>query len=318
MSHINNNINIIKNMRINNNEKNISINDSVNGTNLSQSIRIFAHKPNSIIGLKYNLAPHYSQKNIFEFNENSKDKNIIENKKYLLLNNTESKLKENKINIIKLEEEKLKAFKYNIFNKVDFQFSKNKLYKKHNSFTNIFYNNPSKLHDNINKVIKNEYRNKLLKNIEEAKFKISLLNDMLSRINNKYLFTKIKNNKIKDKENILLLIKNFKLETMIYQKKLYLYKLKLYKIQENSVCVNKLKENIQKEELSFKKQKCILIEKIIELSIKIHQNKKTFSFSIFEDYSLENDFDDISTDEMLLTKNNNILKFNKFCQSNFK
>lgn len=317
MNEFNNNI---LNINANKNyDNNILINLTLDKNNLSQSIKIFHHKPNSIIGLKYNFSSHNSDKNLLKKNDNLKYKNNIEKKNNLLLNSIENKKKENKINLIRLKEEKkeLKLFKYNINNIDDSNFLQNKnKYKKHNSYTNIFYNN-SFLYDNINKINKKENKSKFIKDIEEANFKISLLNNMFSNINIKYLYTKIRDNKKKYKENILLLKNKFKKESKTYEKQIYLKKLRLFKIQDNFIHTNKLKENIQKEELLFKKQKCLLIEKIMELSITIQNQNKNFYLNIGS-LILENNIDDISTDEMLITKNKNVSKINKFYPSNFK
>ncbi len=93
---------------------------------------------------------------------------------------------------------------------------------------------------------------------------------------------------------------------------------------ENSIDINKLKEDIEKEELIFKKRKCLLIQKIIDLNILIFQNKnniKSNSDSEIENSSsfcYDNDIDDMSTDEMLITKNKNISKINNFSPNNYK
>ena len=144
--------------------------------------------------------------------------------------------------------------------------------------------------------------------------------------NRKYLYYKVENDKKKYKENLLILKKKFKNEDFINDKLLYLHKLKLFKIEENFINVNKYKEDILKEDLIFKKKKCKLIEKILELKIMVDQNKKNIldcnnqnknndsSFGINNDI----DLDDMSTDEMLITKNTNIRKINQFYPNKYK
>ena len=51
----------------------------------------------------------------------------------------------------------------------------------------------------------------------------------------------------------------FKLEKLHYKRIKYFYRLQLFKTQENFIDINKLKDDIKKEELSFKKQKITLI-----------------------------------------------------------
>ena len=175
------------------------------------------------------------------------------------------------------------------------------VYKKYSSCSNIFFNkiNPIEKYD----------KKELNKDIENSKFKITLLNNVLNNINNKFLNMKISNYKEKISNNLIKIKNKFKKEILRYEKIIYLYKLNLFKTEENFLSVNIFKENIQKEELAFKNEKCKLIEKIIDLNILLYQYKKnTLTTENFYDL----DINDLSTDEMLITKNNNVGKINKF------
>ena len=335
----------LNNKERNNNKNNdckiIELNKNLINTNLSQSIKIFNHKSNNILGLKTNLSSNRSEKNILKKNivlnslKETKMKNIIDKKNNLLLYSFEFGKKEkdeknkninlNKNNYLEIKKEK-RPNKTNLFNNNNLIFSQNITNK--NSTSNIFVNNEyisSKLKDNTTKS-KNIKKNKLIKNIEDAKFKIILLNNISFNTNKKYFQFKLENEKKKNKENLLLLKKKFKKEEYIHDKLLYLYKLKLLNIEENYINANKFKEDIQKEDLIFKMKKCVIIEKIMEIKIIIHQNKtnnldydnknKTdkSSFGINNDI----DIDDMSTDEMLITKNKNICKINYFYPNKYK
>ena len=354
------NKNIINNKARNNIKNNdcniIELDKNLINTNLSQSIKIFYHKSNNIIGLKTNLTTNKSEENILKNNmglislRETKKKNLIDKKNNLLLYSFEFGKKEkekveknkniNKIknNYLEIKGEKMPSMS-SLFNKNNIIISKNS--KKNGSCANIIVNNefiPSKLIDknttknkninikiNINKN-KNKDKNKLIKDIEDAKFEIVLLKNKLFNTNRKYLYYKVENDKKKYKENLLILKKKFKNEDFINDKLLYLHKLKLFKIEENFINVNKYKEDILKEDLIFKKKKCKLIEKILELKIMVDQNKKNIldcnnqnknndsSFGINNDI----DLDDMSTDEMLITKNTNIRKINQFYPNKYK
>ena len=338
MLEANNNINNYK--ARNYTAKIIELNRSLIGQNLSQSIKVFHHKSNNIVGLNSKFSSKNSDKNILKKSigpTTKKDskitKNIFSRKKKLLLNNSDYSIKQNykkiktknKNSFIKLKEE-IKVFKPNFCNREDSFLSLN-ISKKHNSYTNIFLNKKFLSIDqnnNNNATRRESNKNKLIKEIENVKFRIALLNNKLVNSTKKYLYFKLINNKRKNSENIVLLKNKINTEKINYEKEIFWHKLKLFKIMENSISINKLKEDIQKEELLFKKRKCLLIQKIMELNILIFQNKNNIKnnsdseIEISSSFCYDNDIDDMSTDEMLITKNKNISKINHFSPSNYK
>ena len=308
MNELNQNVsNITKNK--NNDENIIELNDSLKNYNLSHSIKIFNHKPNNII-YKSRLTSHNTDKKITKKNSNlgskrdNQTKKIVPKRKNLTLNSRNDKnnsiFENKKIYISNFEKSS------NIFN--DFP--------KNNSCSNLISNNKklsfTTKEKNIMNIIINN-KSKLKNKIEKANFKIKLLTGELNYINKKLA-------KSKNEKNLINLKNGFKLEKLHYKRIKYLYRLQLFKTQENFIDINKLKDDIKKEELSFKKQKITLIEKILELNNLIYNintnnldNKEECSFS-----EIENDFNDMSTDEMLTTKNSNIFKINYFSPNIYK
>ena len=164
----------------------------------------------------------------------------------------------------------------------------------------------------INIKINND-KSKLKNEIKKANCKIKLLTGELNVIIKKL-------RKSKNENNLINLKNGFKLEKLHYKRIKYFYRLQLFKTQENYIDINQLKEEIKKEDLSFKKQKISLIEKILELYTFIY-NINTKSLDNKEEYSFsetKNDCINMSTDEMLTTKNSNIFKINYFSPNIYK
>ena len=290
-------------------EKNrIDLNGNSTNFNLSHSIKIFKHKSNCIL-FKSRLHSCNSEKNILKKKINlfpGKDiqlKKNVPRKKNLILNSPRN---------IVYETKKIFISNFNIKDNSSILHN----LRKNNSCSDFCLNNNSlslNTKDNSMNNIMITDKNKIKNEIEKANFKISLLYSELYNINKK--LTKSRN-----EVNLMYLKFKLKLEKIKYKKMIYYYKLKLFKTKENFININKLKDNIEKEELFFKTQKLYLIEKILELNTLIdnikennldNRNENSFSDS-------ENDIYDMSTDEMLITKNNNICKINQFSPNLYK
>ena len=296
----------------NNDDNKIEFNETNNNYKLSHSIKIFNHKSNSIL-FKSRLNSHNSETNITKKKSNlipvrdNQTKKILPKRKNLMLNNQRND-KNNSIF------DKKKMFISNI----DKNSNNSHDFRKNNSCSNIISKNKKlslATRDNNINMIKTKIndKSKLKNEIEKSNFKIKLLTRELYNIRNTL-------RKIKNENNLINLKNRFKLEKLHYKKIKIYYKLKLFKIQENFIDINKLKEDIKKEELSFKKQKMLLIERILELNNLIYinnnikeDNKEEISLS-----DPEKDIFDMSTDEMLTTKNSNICKINYFSKNNYK
>ena len=290
-------------------EKNkIDLNGNSTNFNLSHSIKIFKHKSNCIL-FKSRLHSCNSEKNILKKKINlfpGKDiqlKKNVQRKKNLILNSPKN---------IVYETKKIFISNFNIKDNSSILHN----LRKNNSCSDFCLNNNSlslnTKDNNMNNIMITD-KNKIKNEIEKANFKISLLYSGLYNINRK--LTKSRN-----EINLMYLKFKLKLEKIKYKKMIYYYKLKLFKTKENFININKLKDNIEKEELFFKTQKLYLIEKILELNTLIdnikennldNRNENSFSDS-------ENDIYDMSTDEMLITKNNNICKINQFSPNLYK
>ena len=317
-----------KNYNTNNNNNELIGNN--NNSTLSRSIKIFNHQSNSIENknlYNYNsnrdllkndkgqlcLKEYKEKKKLFFSNENSK-KDIMIKEKFIKRNHLAKMLiNSNKNNNIKNHSisNEYKNFNLSISQQLPINNSSSNILLKNKSFI------PKKIY-NITKIKPN--KDKINNEIDNATFRIRLLKNILSNTYKKCMCERINNYGRKNKENLILLKKKFLSENNKYQKFVYYYKLKLSKMPDNYIKINKLKEDVEKEELSFKEKKCLLIEKIFDLTILINQIKKnniinnlekTISFS-------ENDINDLSTDEMLITKNKNVSKIGQICLNKFK
>ena len=312
--------------------KELDLIGNLNSSNLSHSIKIFNHKSNSI-DLKSYLNNVNSEKNILKKNINlvslkdSKNNIIYKKKNNLILLYDKEKKKEKEIDIKNkiLEKNKNKMkdnmkmifFPYNSYN------SNNNIGIKNYSSSNLFINNKyihfksKKNNNNINDININNLKldkNKLKDKIENAEFRIKLLNNNLNKANKKYLLYKLYNTKRKLKENIYFLKVNFMKESQYYQNQINFCKLKISKAQEKSININIFKDEIKKEEIIFKTQKIELIERILELSCLILKMKTNKIYKDTENSisPSENDNSDLSIDEMLISKNNNVGKISEF------
>jgi len=326
--------NIFRNYNTNNNNELIGNN---NNSTLSRSIKIFSHKSNSIENKNlYNFNNNKNvlkndkgqlcfkefkeKKNLFFSNENSK-RDIRIKEKIIKRNNLAKMLINNNKNRNDDKDNNIKNHSISNGYK-NFNFSIPQQLPKNNSSSNILLNNisfiPKKIY-NITKIKQN--KDKINNEIDNATFRINLLKNKLSNTYQRSMCeSSIYNYRRKNEENLKLLKKKFLSEKNKYQNFVYYYKLKLSKMQDNYIKINKLKEDTEKEELLFKEKKCLLIEKIFDLKIFINQIKnnniinnleKSISFS-------ENDINDLSTDEMLITKNKNVHKIGQICLNKFK
>lgn len=303
------------------NNNKIEIKDYLNKFHLSQAIKIFNHKPNNIY-FKSRLNNSNSEKNInikipdLISVKDIQAKRILKTRKYLFLNSPRN---------LKNEKEDNKSISNNPQNgtkKILLSHHDNKTkyiynFRKNNSCLNLLPNNNKSFfprtnyHSKINLAIND--KNKLKNEIERANFRINFLSRELYKIN-------IKLKQIIKEHNLIIFKNKIKYENIQYKKQLSFYKLKIFKIKENYIHINKLKENIEKEDLLFRKKKLFLIEKILDLNSLIYKIKgknlikKEYPFS--ERDNDINDNNDMSTDEMLISKNNNIFKINNYFQNN--
>ena len=109
------------------------------------------------------------------------------------------------------------------------------------------------------------------------------------------------------------------MENTILQNNIFFHKLKLSKMQDNYIKIDKLKDEIEKQELEFKKQKCSLIDRILDLNIFIAQlSKNNNNILNKSDNSMTfSEINDLSIDEMLSAKNRNVHKITHFCPNKF-
>ena len=135
----------------------------------------------------------------------------------------------------------------------------------------------------------------------------------------KYRHQTIINYKKQNRDKLLYLKRNFLMENTILQNNIFFHKLKLSKMQDNYIKIDKLKDEIEKQELTFKKQKCSLIDRIIDLSIFIDQlSKNNNNIMNKSDNSMTfSEINDLSIDEMLSAKNRNVHKITHFCLNKF-
>ena len=280
-------------------------NGNLNSSTLSHSIKVFSHKSNSI---------------------DSKSKINMNNPGITSLKNATSKHifppKQNIIILLKSKNTRIKS-KLLSKNKKLFLNNKNNNFYRYNSQDslqkpNIFYKNKYELFSprenrgsfiiNITKFNKEKLNNEInYANCRILELKNKLKN--LYRIDNYY---KIFSEKLKMKEKLFLLNKNNNLESEDYRKQIYIYKLKLSKIRDNYITINKLNDDIKKEELNFKIKQAAIINKILELKLSNIEGGKN---KINDDDSVsgsENDIIDMSIDERLNQKNKNVFKINRF------
>ena len=282
-------------------------NGNLNSSTLSHSIKIFSHKSNSI---------------------DSKSKIEVKNPVISSFKNSFNKhIFPPKQNIIILLKSKNTQIKNKLLSKnknVLLQNKNNKFYR-HNSQdsiqrpnSNIFYKNkynflsPKKNNDSccINYLKFN--KEKIKTEINNANCRIKFLKNKLNNLYRIDIYNKILLEKKKMKERLHLLDKGNHLENEDYRKQIFLYKLKLSQIKDNYITINKLNDNIKKEELNFKIKQSSIIDKILELKILCMEGDKN---KINDDQSVsgsENDITDMSIDERLNQKNRNIFKINRF------
>lgn len=280
-------------------------NGNLNSSTLSHSIKVFSHKSNSI---------------------DSKSKINMNNPGITSLKNAISKhIFPPKQNIIILLKSKNTSIKSKLLskNKKLFLYNKNNNFYRHNSQDslqkpNIFYKNKYKLLSprknrgsfiiNITKFNKEKLKNE----INYANRRILELKNKLKNLYRIDIYYKIFSEKLKMKEKLFSLNKNNNLENEDYRKQIYIYKLKLSKIRDNYITINKLNDDIKKEELNFKIQQAAIINKILELklsNIEGGKNKINDNDSVS---GSENDITDMSIDERLNQKNKNVFKINRF------
>ena len=280
-------------------------NGNLNSSTLSHSIQVFSHKSNSIDSkskINMNYPGITSLKNAISKHIFPPKQNII-----ILLKSKNTSIKS------KLLSKNKKLFLYN----------KNNNFYRHNSQDslqkpNIFYKNKYKLLSprknrgsfiiNITKFNKEKLKNE----INYANRRILELKNKLKNLYRIDIYYKIFSEKLKMKEKLFLLNKNNNLENEDYRKQIYIYKLKLSKIRDNYITINKLNDDIKKEELNFKIKQAAIINKILELklsNIEGGKNKINDNDSVS---GSENDITDMSIDERLNQKNKNVFKINRF------
>jgi len=280
-------------------------NGNLNSSTLSHSIKVFSHKSNSIDSkskINMNYPGITSLKNAISKHIFPPKQNII-----ILLKSKNTSIKS------KLLSKNKKLFLYN----------KNNNFYRHNSQDslqkpNIFYKNKYKLLSprknrgsfiiNITKFNKEKLKNE----INYANRRILELKNKLKNLYRIDIYYKIFSEKLKMKEKLFLLNKNNNLENEDYRKQIYIYKLKLSKIRDNYITINKLNDDIKKEELNFKIKQAAIINKILELklsNIEGGKNKINDNDSVS---GSENDITDMSIDERLNQKNKNVFKINRF------
>ena len=281
-------------------------NGNLNSSTLSHSIKVFRHKSN-IIDSKSKIEVNNPTPAIISF-KNSVSKHIFPPKQNIII-------------LLKSKNTNIKS-KLLSKNKRLLLQNKNNNFYRHNSQDsiqkpNIFYKKKYKLFSpRKNKVpfIINiaEFKKEKLKNeINYANCRIKELKSKLKnlyRIDNYY---KIFAEKLKIKEKLILLNKNNNFENEYYRKQISSYKLKLSKIKDNYITINKLNDDIKKEELNFKIKQASIINQILELKLSNIEGGKN---KINQDDSVsgsENDITDMSIDERLKEKNKNVFKINR-------
>ena len=326
-----------------------NINGNSNYSTLSHSIKIFNHKTNSIESkdlLSYNsinensminlmspkspISPISTKNQIRPMNDigfihlkDLKTRKIMKKKYNIIFSRDDynKKSKENS-NDIKEYDKQTRSKKISVNNSINHTITQ---YIK-NINSNISLNLSKNTNSNISLLSKKEYnitkikpdKSKIKNEIKNASFRIKLLNNVLTNTIYKYRREKIINYKNENKDKLLYLEKNFIMENSILQKNIFFYKLKLSKMPDNYIKIDKLKDDIEKQELTFKKQKSSLIEKIMDLSIFINQLKNNNSFMNKYDNSISySDMNDLSIDEMLFAKNRNVYRINHFCLNKF-
>jgi len=280
-------------------------NGNLNSSTLSHSIKVFSHKSNSI---------------------DSKSKINMNNPGITSLKNAISKhIFPPKQNIIILLKSKNTSIKSKLLskNKKLFLYNKNNNFYRHNSQDslqkpNIFYKNKYKLLSprknrgsfiiNITKFNKEKLKNE----INYANRRILELKNKLKNLYRIDIYYKIFSEKLKMKEKLFLLNKNNNLENEDYRKQIYIYKLKLSKIRDNYITINKLNDDIKKEELNFKIKQAAIINKILELKLSNIEGGKSKINDNDSVSGSENDITDMSIDERLNQKNKNVFKINRF------
>jgi hypothetical protein len=329
-----------------------NINGNSNYSTLSHSIKIFNHKTNSIESkdlLSHNsinensiinlispksskspISPISTKNQIRPMNDicfihlkDLKTRKIMKKKYNIIFSrddyNKKSKEKSNEINEYDKQTHSKNISANNSINHTITQYIKN-------INSNISLNLSKNTNSSISLISKKEYnitkikpdKNKIKTEIKNASFRIKLLNNVLTNTIYKYRQQKIINYKNENKDKLLYLKKNFIMENSILQKNIFIYKLKLSKMPDNYIKIDKLKDDIEKQELIFKKQKSSLIEKIMDLSIFINQLKNNNSLMNKYDNSISySDMNDLSIDEMLFAKNRNVYRINHFCLNKF-
>ena len=318
------------------------INANSNNSTLSHSIKIFSHRSNSIESkdiLSYSSFHENSSMNPmndigFIHLKEIKAKKTMKKKYNIIYNKTNyyknKHLNTSRIGINEKEKEKTynsnsnkKNFVNNSINHTITKYIKNLNANISLSFSKINKNNYSnnfwisKKEYNITKIKPN--KNKIKTEIENAKIRIKLLNNVLNNTMYKYRHQTIINYKKQNRDKLLYLKRNFLMENTILQNNIFFHKLKLSKMQDNYIKIDKLKDEIEKQELTFKKQKCSLIDRIIDLSIFIDQlSKNNNNILNKSDNSMTfSEINDLSIDEMLSAKNRNVHKITHFCLNTF-
>lgn len=283
-------------------------NGNVNSSTLSHSIKVFKHKSNridskskielknpAIMSLKNSMSNHLfpPRQNIIILlkskNTNIKNKLLSKNPKHLLSN-------KNKNN---------NFYRHNSQDSIQRPTS-NILYK--NKFILLSPKNNGPFFISYLKFNKE----KLKAEINNANCRIKILKNKLKNLQNKIIYNIILSEKLKTKEKLFLLNKDNLSENEEYRKKIYKYKLELSQIKENYIPINKLNDEIQKEELNFKIRQSSIIDRILELKISfIEDDKKRINNNDSISCS-ENDISDMSIDERLNQKNKNVFKINRF------
>jgi hypothetical protein len=155
-------------------------------------------------------------------------------------------------------------------------------------------------------------KEKIKTEIDNANCRIKFLKNKLKNLNRKDIYNKILLAKKTNKETLYILDKGNHLENEDYRKQIFLYQIKLSQIKDNYITINKLNDDIKKEELNFKIKQSSIIDKILELKLLCVEGDKN---KINDDQSVsgsENDITDMSIDERLNQKNRNIFLINRF------
>lgn len=273
--------------------RNIKSNDFKNlehsslNPSLLNFVKIFEHKSNNIKKLKSKLLMTQN------LNRNS---NLISTDRYDSNTYIQKKQVENKS--LKTENDLDKIKSAQVTNNIHKYFKKNILYKPITVRNFYIINNYINIYCDGNKV--KNIADELTKNGKNSN-KVSVTNCL--EIGKKNFET-----------NLSLLKFRFKYEETKLKKIIFAYKIKLGFLRVNYIKKKKLVDNIEKEEINFRHQKCILAEKIIMQKLLNNEfNKAKDSKGDNDSFSdLDNDLNDTSTDEMLMTKNKNISKMTRF------